>query len=70
MAPPASDRWELPLASRQSRSMFAFFFISAAVMPALSDVDGWSVIYGLGPLIPDPLMMVVNWWEAKGWIHL
>lgn len=49
--------------------MFSFF-ISAAVMPALSYMDGWSVIYGLGPLIPDPLMMVVNWWEAKGWIHL
>lgn len=60
MAPPASDGWELLLASRQSWSVFSFF-ISAAVVPALSDVDGWSVIYGLGPLIPDPLMMVVNW---------
>lgn len=69
MAPPASDRWELLLASRQSWSMFSLF-IPAAVMAALSYVDGWSVIYGLGPPIPDPLMMVVNWWEAKGWIHL
>lgn len=51
MAPPASDGWELLLASHQSWSMFSFF-ISAAVMPALSSVDGWSVIYGLGP--PDP----------------
>lgn len=49
--------------------MFSLF-IPAAVMAALSYVDGWSVIYGLGPPIPDPLMMVVNWWEAKGWIHL
>lgn len=24
-------------------------------------VVGCSVIYGPGPLIPDPLMMVVNW---------
>lgn len=39
--------------------MFSFF-ISAAEMLALSYMDGWSVIYGLGPLIPDPLMMVVN----------
>lgn len=29
-------------------------------MPAPFYVDDWSVIYGLPPLIPDPLMMVVN----------
>lgn len=39
---------------------YVFFFISATEMLALSYMDGWSVIYGLGPLIPDPLMTVVN----------
>lgn len=49
---------------------YVSFFCFCRCDAGLSRVDGWSVIYGLGPLIPDPLMMVVNRWEAKGWIHL
>lgn len=60
---------ELLLASCQSRSVFSFLFLlqCSQVSPYM---DGLSLIYGLGPLIPALLMTVVNWWEAKGQDYL
>lgn len=51
MAPPASDRWELILASRQSWSMFSFFHLCRC--DAGSVLCGW-LACDLWPRPPDP----------------
>lgn len=59
---------EFLLASCQCQSVFSFCFLlqsSWALSIWMLECDLWP-----WPLIPDLVMMVVNWWEAKGRAHL
>lgn len=66
----ASSQWwmELLLAPCQSKSVFSFHFycsVAGFLLHGWFECDLW-----LWPLIPALLMMVVNWWGAKGQAYL